>query len=380
MMSSHEKIKYIVSISLLFLLGGLYLFKALDIANNRNSNVAAGDQSVYLLYGARLRGSDYHYVGPRNQTPLYPVLISRLFPADIKPNDVEAILNNHVFNLGKRVNIIVSIVCLLLIAFVLRRQLDGIGWIAIFLTVAFTVYVSKAGFVQVELLFYTLNFFLFLLFLRLLNRPSLLWGVAAGIFAGICHLTKASITLGLALYIAFALVGVFFKLIQDKTFLRSKEMLRAIATPLLFGICFIVTVWPYINTSKKIFGSYFYNVNTTFYIWYDTNDQVYRSDISTQKHGDHFAWPNLPAEQIPSAKKYLAEHTPQQIVERFVKGSSLVIKGMVRSYGYFPLLGLFGATFLTISLLKLKKSEQLIRDHLPIVGFLLIYSTLHYLS
>ena len=26
---------------------------------------------------------------------------------------------------------------------------------------------------------------------------------------------------------------------------------------------------PYLSTSKRVFGQYFYNVNSTFYMWYD---------------------------------------------------------------------------------------------------------------
>ena len=35
-------------------------------------------------------------------------------------------------------------------------------------------------------------------------------------------------------------------------------------------LCFIAVIFPYIRESKQIYGQYFYNVNTTFYIWYDS--------------------------------------------------------------------------------------------------------------
>ena len=72
------------------------------------------------------------------------------------------------------------------------------------LIAGFTVFIFRAGWFQAELLFYFLNFCLFLLFWRLLQRPSLPMALLAGVAAALAYLTKASIVPGLALFAVFA--------------------------------------------------------------------------------------------------------------------------------------------------------------------------------
>jgi hypothetical protein len=69
---------------------------------------------------------------------------------------------------------------------------------------------------------------------------------------------------------------------------------------------------------KVRFGHYFYNINTTFYIWYDSLDEAMAADKIYQ-FSQH--WPaQLAPDQVPGPVKFLREHSFRQILDRFTQG------------------------------------------------------------
>ena len=98
-------------------------------------------------------------------------------------------------------------------------------------------------------------------------------------------------------------------------------------------------------------------------------------------------WPDMPDEEIPSLSKYLKEHTPTDIFNRFKKGvGSLLGYGcyfeiIVYRYGYCSQIGLSliilacGVAVLSISL---KFSEVLERAHL--VWYIVLFHVIYALS
>ena len=128
------------------------------------------------------------------------------------------------------------------------------------------------------------------------------------------------------------------------------------------AVVFLLLLAPYLLESKEKYGTYFYNVNTTFYIWYDSWDEA---KAGTLQAGDHFGWPALPDDQIPSLSKYLEEHTAQDIVDRFANGVSLMVKSACAiddlfnyAYGYCSQVAL-GLVVLVGSLLAITRSGRL---------------------
>jgi len=93
-----------------------------------------------------------------------------------------------------------------------------------------------------------------------------------------------------------------------------------------------VTVWPYIQTNKRIFHSYFYNPSTTFYVWLDNWGQV---KDGPRGAGDRLQYPNLPPEKLPSAAKYWHTHSVGKIVGRLGGGLSLILRSCYTGFGYF---------------------------------------------
>jgi hypothetical protein len=160
------------------------------------------------------------------------------------------------------------------------------------------------------LLFYFLNFCLFLLMWRLLQRPTYATAVAAGVAAGLAHLTKASIWPGLLVFTGFGFLRGGIQWLQWR---RSPEgrvpresAVRALLVVPLTVAVFLTVTFPYLRTTKGITGHYFYNVNSTFYVWYDSWREA---EAGTKAHGDRVGWPDMPPDEIPSLAKYLREHT-----------------------------------------------------------------------
>ena len=126
----------------------------------------------------------------------------------------------------------------------------------------------------------------------------------------------------IGLFIFISSYGILF---LHKLFYRSldgkgvRRILYHALTPL---VVFMILLFPYFQESKERYGSYFYNVNTTFYMWYDTWREA---NNGTRAAGDHTGWPNLPDEEIPSLSKYLNEHSLSDIIARFRLGAKRII-------------------------------------------------------
>ena len=88
-------------------------------------------------------------------------------------------------------------------------------------------------------------------------------------------------------------------------------------------LVFLVLLSPYFLESKARYGSYFYNVNTTFYVWYDSWAEA---KAGTKAAGDAIGYPDLPPEQIPSLQKHLLERGFGPMIIRLFDGSKLILK------------------------------------------------------
>lgn len=278
-----------------------------------NTEIVKADQAAYIGYARQMSETRYEFVGGRNQMPVFPFLISLV--------DRYGITTEDLFVRAKYLNVGLSLLVLVGAFFLSRRSLPEFESTALVLITAFTVYVYRAGYAQAELFFYGLFFLSFLLALSLLARPSLGIATLCGLVMGIAYLTKASV---LPLLAAFVFWGVVAAAVRthagpqpaQEVSTRSSRP-RAIAVTALVGIVFLATVFPYISTSKERFGRWFYNVNTTFYMWADSWPEVKRVMVDT---GDREHWPDLPEHLTPSAERYFAEHGADEIVARIALG------------------------------------------------------------
>lgn len=314
----------------------LFLWGSARHSRMVNTDVTSYDQNAYLYYGRLLHDTGGQYVGDRNRMPAYPLLLSLIYSPEWSEQEffVKAKLANRIF----------SAFLLLGLWLILTRYLRRHSATNVFLIAVFTVFVFKAAYVQAEVLFYILNFVLFLLLCRIWIKPDLRWAAAAGVLAGVAHLTKASVLPELFAFLAFG----FMQTAVDLWRRKGPEALpgtgpKRSASLVLLAVCFVLTILPYSLTSKKIFGQYLYNVNSTFYFWVDT---VQEWKDGPKAHGDRFGWPDLPAEQIPTAGHYIKKYGAGHMVERLATGGRMMIQACRRSFGFFKYLVVFGLFFL----------------------------------
>jgi hypothetical protein len=135
-------------------------------------------------------------------------------------------------------------------------------------------------------------------------------------------------------------------------------------------VFFLITVFPYIHNSKLVFGHYFYNVNSTFYIWYDSWEQAKQG---TRAHGDRVGWPDMPAEEIPNMSKYFREHTSKQIAGRLLDGARSVMINVVNSYGYFKFIVIYLSLFTVAIFWFWQRAREIAISHPFLCLFLMLY-------
>ena len=326
------------------LLGLVAFYYSGATTHSRSLNTLRGraDQSGYLwdavaIYNARHGGPD-SLIGERNRMPVYPWLLSWLYDPAMSPDEF--------FEVGKKWSIYLSFVLLLLFWMVVRRYLPPIAAANLILVMAFGWFIFKAGYLQSELLYYFVFFLTFLVCCRLLTtdepRQTLGLAILAGTLAAIAHLTKAAV---LPLVVVFLLVygaRVLAPLVGRQRAAGQRPRLRTIAVGgtalVLFTSCFLGVLAPYLVNNKRVFGRYFYNVNTTFYIWYDDWPAAMRG---TFRHGDGVGWPQMPAHEIPTMRRYLRSHTTQQIASRVAKGLREMVTVSYSRLWYFKYVSMY---------------------------------------
>ena len=305
-----------------------------------NVDMNTTDQDAYREYIKNLVTTDYQYMGDRNRMPVYPLLMSLFY----RPT-----MNDEAFFVtAKRVNTALALLVLVAAFFLFRRYTPAPDAAVAILVTAFTVFAYRAPFLQAEVLFYGLMFALFALMLDLILHPR--WPLAAlvGLIGALAQLTKASVLpaigLGMVCLLLRALIAFFqarrrFAPSVEIKMNTRQQWLAPLVSAVIFTLVFLAVMYPYISTSKARFGHYFYNVNSTFYIWYDSWEEV---KAGTRAHGDRVGWPDMPDDQIPSLGKYWREHTPGQIVERFTQGAVLLRDMTLGAYGYAPFVLFYG--------------------------------------
>lgn len=328
--------KFYFFVTVLAICAPLYLYgSSQQLANINNRNYWV-DQDAYINYARRLAESNYTYIGDFNRMPLYPYLVSFLYE--------DGLSENEYFERAKIFNIGWSVVLLILLMGVLAASFDNLPALNLWLLAAFMIYIFKSAYIQVELTFYTFYFFAFILMLKLLVRPSWKLAFVTGVWLGVCHLTKNSVLPGISLLTAFLIL----KNLTPRSPLRTQRGeeiqspppapphqvergVKQIGVIALLVVTFLAVIFPYIRTAKNTFGHYFYNVNTTFYIWYDSWEEA---EAGVRLHGDYYQWPDMPADEIPSPQKYLREHSLEQIARRFIYGFYVSAQRHTYSGGY----------------------------------------------
>ena len=292
-----------------------FLVLYLDVAQKQspvNNDLTRSDQSAYMDIAKKAYQTRFQYTGTRNQMPLYPWIQALFYSPEM---DDEAF-----FQQGKQLNVALSLACLLALGIVFFHKFSKIYAFYAILAIAFTVFAIKSPFFQVEILFYTLFAFAFMLSLDTLISPKWHKSVGVGVLFALAHFSKASGMPGLLIFISC--YGILFLL---KLFSRSlnREQVRQILVHALTPLAvFMILLLPYFQESKEKYGTYFYNINSSRLMWYDSWDEAFNATKLAEEQG---GWTNLPAEEIPSLSNYLKEHSPGDMIARFRLGAKHLI-------------------------------------------------------
>lgn len=305
---------------------GLYLHIA-RIQSGVNRDLNKSDQSAYMDFAIKAYESDFHYTGGRNRMPMFPWLMAIFYATGI-PNEA-------FFTIGKLINSWLSALMLLLLGAAFIRRFSKLYAAYAMLCIAFLAYVLKAPFFQAELLFYGFFAAAYIFSLEYLEQPSWQRALAVGLLLALAHFTKASALPALILFLASVSVHWLRGFVQQNV--NRNEVFFLPGHTLLALIAFMVLLLPYLHESYQHYGSHFYNVNTTFYVWYDS---WMEAKAGAKAAGDREGYPDLSPEEIPSIQKYLREHSAQQIIDRFRIGAQRLFEfgctreDSVHRYGY----------------------------------------------
>ena len=355
---------HIVLLALYLLAVALYLCAAVRQKSALNLSATAGGQYPYLIYakGVATEGVT-RFVGDRNRMPLLPTLLSLVYDE----NWDTFVARSAWFS------IVSSLVILTIIAVAAHLFLPPWPAAALTLAAMFGAFLEQASFVQAELLFYGLFFVSWWLLVSVMRRPDLLRAIVAGVCVGLAYLTKAS---ALPLLVSFT----FFAVIQavglagrstdstaaDKqttTPMRAGRILLSTAGVLL---CFVLTVFPYIRENKARFGQYFYNVNSTFFMWCDSWDEA----LTFQKeYRITQQYPDAPPEEIPGPANYWRTHSFGQILHRLSGSTGTGETAAQRSAGEWYLFLYILPLAVVVGFVSLSDREQTIRLRLQALGF-----------
>jgi hypothetical protein len=302
-----------------------YVTAAVVHARVVNVDVGRHDQSAYLAVARELARTHFEAPTNRMQMPLYPMLQALFLVDPGAPDDV-------VFPRAKLVNVALSVILVAILHLFFRRALPRLEALVATLATAFTVFVFRAGYVQTELLFYTLSFFLFVALGRLWERPSFAFAGLAGALAGLSFLAKGSVTPGLALFAAM--------FVARSAWLERSARAVAVRVAQLAAVAgaFVATTWPYLATSKRLYGEWLFNLSTRYAAWCDSWDQF--MDLQARL-GPWWTWGRYPERDLPSMGNYLRSHSLASMAEREVLGLGEVLGNAMIGHGYFEVIVLY---------------------------------------
>ncbi|MEO8260807.1 MAG: hypothetical protein ABI868_25905 [Acidobacteriota bacterium] len=364
----------VIRIALFVALAAFYVTAATEHAKRVNTSKARGDQSGYLWDAQNVYGN-WHgaaaplLIGERNRMPVYAAFLAAFWDP--------ALSNDEFFDRAKRWNIYLSVGLLALLAVVFAGYLPPLPATNLTLVVAFGYFIFKAGYTQSELLYYFLFFITFLLFWEMIARPgrlavTLCRAAAAGAMAALAYLTKAALLPLLAVFLVVCGFDALRRLRSDPSGAR-----RQLIAALVVTAVFLAVLSPYLRTNKRVFGQYFYNVNTTFYIWYDNWPQA---SIGTIKHGDGVGWPAMPLDDLPSASKYWREHTMTQVTARVGAGLWDMLDRSYHTYWYLKYLVLYLGAAAAVTVARRRDVSAAPRRSTAAVAFLVLYGAIYLLG
>ncbi len=297
-----------------------FVVAAIRQKEHLNLSATAGGQMPYLVYARRVATEGlFGHFGDRNRMPLVPIVASLFYDADW----------NLFVGRASWVAIAVSLSLLGSMALIAYRNLTPLLATAFLLIVAVAVFAPQASFLQADVPYYAFFFCSWWAMLRLLQRPGLALASGAGLILGLTYLTKASVLLAIPIWLGMMILRAIIcarRKTNESTPSDTSPTLdqvahgnsvRWIGAGCVTLAVFLASVSPYLKNNHEHFGRFFYNVNTTFFVWCDSWTQAQRF---AEKYEIDQHFPAAPPETIPGPASYWRTHTSRQIVSRLTYG------------------------------------------------------------
>ena len=351
-------------------LASFYYLAASAHARIVNTSKARGDQSAYLgeaelIYRNWTGANNPPVMQPRNRMPLYPSFLAALYDP--------AWSDDEFFVHAKTQSIVLSLLLVAIVGLILWRSLPPLLALNLFLIVAFGSFVFRAGYVQSELLFDTLNFATFVAMWRLFRvsspRAGIVWGMSAGVLAALAQLTKASM---LPLVVIFLIAWLGTAAVQFSNGRRASLVWRLASACCLIA-AFLAVLAPYITTSKRVYGQYFYNLNTSALIWYDDYPEASVALMHYAPNG----WPEGPPETRPGPLRYWREHSIRAIAARFGHGFLDMVTSSYRTFWYLKFVAIYLAGIGVLAATRWSAFKDLLGRNRPLAAFLILYAAMY---
>ena len=293
----------------------------------RNDDLTSSDQRAHMRFARRAYETDFNYTGRRNYMPLFAFVQAAINSPELDDEEY--------FQRGKQINVWLSVVALAILTLVFYKKFTRPYTLCAILTIGFLAFAFKAPFFQPEILSYTLFGFAFILSIETLYAPKWYKYVGTGALFALAHFTKANVLPALIVFSASHCLLLFVMALNRE--LNRRSVSRILLGALIPLMTFMILLFPYFQESKINYGEYFYNVNTRIFIWFDTWDEA---DAATREAGGYGGFLQLPDDEIPGLRKYLREHSADQIIERLregiekITGYACYIKHSRHIFGY----------------------------------------------
>lgn len=309
-----------------------YVWAAREQKAQLNLSATAGGQMPYLVYAQRVAedGLLGHF-GDRNRMPLIPILTSLVYDPDwdtfVERASWAAVLSSMLVLVG--------------VGAVAYCSLSVAEATAFTLIVAAAVFLPQASFVQADLAYYGLFFCMWWMMARLVHEPGVGRALAVGALLGVTYLTKASALLALPILLAvLAVKSAVSAWARRRRMGGTPSILRPLIAGAVVTAVFSACTSPYLLNNHARFGRFFYNVNTTFFVWCDNWRQAkgFMDEYQIDRR-----YPQAPAEAVPGPFNYWKTHAPRQIAQRLAYGcwtlGKLAWEGPYAKYVVLLLLG-----------------------------------------
>ena len=290
--------KYTISI-LLFEIFMFFTFTYLVM--NEISPINKYDENAYLMHVRSILSADnYWYLGDRNRMPLFNYYLSFFYNTNLTE------LENY-YNL-KTANLLLT--CLLALLFFLKLNKRFQNKF-LFINLSFFILIIPTFALVHQLLVESIFFIGFSLLLiyfeQFFKNPTTKNSIKLGLTAAIVYFLKYT---GLTVFFGISLFTIIFGFIFYK-----RNYLKKFFTVLF---TFLVIVSPYLFENYQKFDKHiFYNVNSEFYIWADSWDEIVEG---VRANNDRVGWPTMEESELPSFSKYVSEHTLSDVFNRFIFG------------------------------------------------------------